>query len=68
MFCPYTLPLARPAQVKIQMLTTRWRVLPDQICSPLKNFLDFKQKEERKIQPTQKPLFCVSAQTCLKNS
>ena len=27
MFCLHTLPLARPAQAKIQMLTTRWRVI-----------------------------------------
>ena len=36
MFCLYTLPLARPAQAKIQMLTTRWRVIRSNLLSLIK--------------------------------
>ena len=36
MFCLYTLPLARPAQAKIQKLTTRWRLIRSNLLSLLK--------------------------------
>ena len=36
MFCLYTLPLARPAQAKIQMLMTRWRVIRSNLLSLIK--------------------------------
>ena len=36
MFCLYTLPLARPAQAKIQMLTTHWRVIRSNLLSLIK--------------------------------
>ena len=36
MFYLYTLPLARPAQAKIQMLTTRWRVMRSNLLSLIK--------------------------------
>ena len=36
MFCLYTLPQARPAQAKIQMLMTRWRVKRSNLLSLVK--------------------------------
>ena len=36
MFCLYTLPLARPAQAKIQMLTTCWRVIRSNLLPLIK--------------------------------